>query len=253
MPPEPSGPTTEKRLPAALLGPVRGPAVPWWLVIAAIAVLMWVVLDIHLDGPLVQLDHRIAARTGRWDLRDHPAARWPLTAGVLFGQRGVVLVGAALIAAGVTWRAHTCEPMLRLLVAVLSLAVVVYGFKFGLARNAPVQDAQGVAAGHGASFPSGHIANAILLWGLADWSARTWAPPSPLRAAIRVGRWIAPEAVFVSMMLLDYHWLSDFIGGVAVGVILLAFAQWQVWSPTAAWVDSRWPRSLAPSGWPRRG
>ena len=123
--------------------------------------------------------------------------------------------------------------------AAVSLAVVVYGFKLGLARNAPIQVAHGVTPGQGASFPSGHMANAVLLWGLADWSVRRWFAPARLRAAIRIGRWIAPVAILVCMTLLNYHWLSDFIGGAAVGVILLALALWPRWSVVADRIDIR--------------
>ena len=143
--------------------------------------------------------------------------------------------------------------MLCLVIVVVGLVAVVYGFKFALARNAPVQDTAGVATGHGASFPSGHIANAILLWGLADWSVRTWPAPLWVRRAIRVGRWIAPFAVFLTMMLLDYHWLSDFVGGAAVGVILLALVLWPAWAQIAAWFDARWPAAPARRGRSRRG
>lgn len=217
---------------------------PWWAVLAAVVVLVVVVAEVGLDGPLVHLDHRIAGRTSAWGLRRHIAARWSLTVGVWFGQRGVVLVGGALIGLGLTRRTGTWEPLLRLLVAVVALAAVVYGFKFALARNAPGQDAQGITAGHGASFPSGHIANAILLWGWADWSVRTWPAPEWLRRAIRAGRWVAPFAVFVAMMLLNYHWLSDMLGGAAVGVILLAFDLWPGWSRVAGRLDARWPVPL---------
>jgi membrane-associated phospholipid phosphatase len=220
--------------------------VAWWAVGVAVVVLVVVVVDIDLHGPLDHLDHQIANRTGSWNLRGHRATRWPLTIGVFFGQRGVVLVAAAVLALGLTWRAQTCEPVLRLLVGVISLAAVVYGFKFGLARNAPIQDIQGVPAGHGASFPSGHIANAILLWGLGDWSVQTWPTPLRLRQAVRIGRWIAPVAVFVAMMLLNYHWLSDFLGGAAVGVILLALVLRPEWSEVATAIDRRWPRALSP-------
>jgi membrane-associated phospholipid phosphatase len=239
-------PAQPVRLVAARPRAQHRPAVPLWAVVVAVAVLAFVVLDIALDGPLNHLDHQIADRTGAWNLRGHRSTRWPLTIGVYFGQRGVVLVAAAALAVGLAWRVGTCEPVLRLLVAVLSLAMVVYGFKFGLARNAPIQDIQGAPAGHGASFPSGHIANAILLWGLGEWSVQTWPTATRLRLLVRAGRRIAPVAVFVAMMLLNYHWLSDFIGGAAVGVILLALALWPRWSQAAAWIDSRWPRSLSP-------
>lgn len=215
------------------------PGPSWWAIGTALAVLVVVVIDIRLSGPLDHLDHRIGDRTGGWDLRQRTLDRRALTVGLYFGQRGVVLALSLVLAGWQTWRSRTIEPILRLIVAAVGLAVVVYGFKLGLARNAPIQDEHGVPAGQGASFPSGHMANAVLLWGLADWSVRQWSAPERLRAAIRIGRWIAPVAVFVCMMLLNYHWLSDFIGGAAVGVMLLALALRPLWSVVASRIDIR--------------
>ena len=211
----------------------------WWAVGTALLILIVVVVDIRLAGPLDHLDHRIADRANGWDLRHHTAARRALTVGLYFGQRGVVLPLSVALAGWQTWRVRTVEPLLRLFVAVLSLAVVVYGFKLGLARNAPIQDAHGVPAGQGASFPSGHMANAVLLWGLAGWSVRRWFAPAGLRSVVRVGRWTAPIAIFVCMTLLNYHWLSDFIGGAAVGLILLAVTLRPRWPAVAERINAR--------------
>ena len=208
--------------------------------IAAAVVLVLVVADIRFSGPLEHLDHRIGARANTWDLRHNDLWRHVLTVGLYFGQRGVVLPLAVLLGAWLAWRTRTCEPLLRLVVAGLSLAIVVYGFKLGLARNAPIQDAEGVPSGRGASFPSGHMANAVLLWGLAEWSVLRWNSPVRLRQLIRLGRLIAPVAIFVSMTLLNYHWLSDFMGGAAVGVLLLRLTLLPGWASLSSWLDTRW-------------
>jgi membrane-associated phospholipid phosphatase len=39
------------------------------------------------------------------------------------------------------------------------------------------------------------------------------------------------------MTLLDYHWISDFVGGACVGVVLLVLAQLPVWSGVGQRVD----------------
>ena len=131
------------------------------------------------------------------------------------------------------------EPLLRLAVALITILVVIYAFKLGLARNAPIQDARGIPAGHGASFPSGHVANAVVLWGIADWSVRHWSTPHWLRRVVRIGRWIGPFCITIAMTLLNYHWLSDFIGGALVGVVLLSAALLPVWTAAAESLDLR--------------
>lgn len=230
--------------------PIDGESVPaqaesarpgpnWWVIGAALVILVLVVIDIKASGPLDHLDHRVGHRIDGWDLRNRTVDRRLLTVGLYFGQRGVVLPLSIVLAGWLTWRARTVEPVLRLVVAAVSLAVVVYGFKLGLARNAPIQDAHGLPPGRGASFPSGHMANAVLLWGLADRSVRQWSAPVRLQAGIRIGRWIAPVAIFVCMTLLNYHWLSDFVGGAAVGVMLLALTLWPRWSALAERIDAR--------------
>lgn len=181
-----------------------------------------------------------------WGLRWQTWPRRLLSLGVLFGQRGVALSLSAALAGWLTWRHRTSEPLLRLAVAVVAVAVAVYALKLGLARDAPLQVAQGVPPGQGGSFPSGHEANAVLLWGLADWSVRTWSIPVRVRTGVRWGRRIAPVAVVVAMTLLNYHWISDFLAGAAVGVVLLALTLLPRWSGAAARLDAwlGWPAAL---------
>ncbi|MCW2528650.1 MAG: phosphoesterase PA-phosphatase related protein [Pseudonocardiales bacterium] len=205
----------------------------------AFLVAVAVSVDVHAGGPLTHLDRRIADRMFQWDLRHDAFARPLLTIFLYFGQRGVVLVLSLLLLGWLAWRFRTVEPILRLVVALVLIYVVVYGFKLGLARNAPIQDFRGEKAGEGSSYPSGHVANAVVLWGLGDWAVNEWPTPPRMRRLLRGGRWVAPFAVTISMTLLNYHWLSDFLGGAAVGVVLLALVSLPLWTSAAARIDGR--------------
>lgn len=202
-------------------------------------VLVAVSLDVHFQGLLTRLDHRVANRMFDWDLRHDSVARPALTVFLYFGQRGAVVILSILFFGWLAWRQRTVEPVLRLVVALVLIFVVIYAFKIGLARNAPIDDLRGRGPGYGSSFPSGHITNAVVLWGLADWAAEHWPTPRRLRQLIRIGRWIAPFAVAIAMILLNYHWVSDFLAGAAVGVVLLAVAVLPVWTDLAQRVDRR--------------
>jgi membrane-associated phospholipid phosphatase len=196
-------------------------------------------LDVHAGGPLTRLDHHIGDRMYQWDLRHDSVAHPALTVFLYFGQRGVVVVLSVLLFGWLAWRFKTVEPMLRLVIALVLIYLAVYGFKLGLARNAPIQDFRGDKPGAGSSYPSGHIANAVVLWGLADWAVCNWPTPMQLRRLVQAGRWVAPFAVTISMTLLNYHWLSDFLGGAAVGVVLLALVTLPLWTSAAARIDGR--------------
>ena len=121
--------------------------------------------------------------------------------------------------------------MLRLVVAVISLVVVVYAFKLGLGRNAPIQDLQGVPFGARCVLPVRARRQCRPAVGAGRLGGAPLADTTRgYRLLIRIGRWVAPVAVVVGMTLLNYHYLSDFAGGAAVGVLLLAFALLPVWS-----------------------
>ena len=68
----------------------------------------------------------------------------------------------------------------------------------------------------GPSFPSGHSSTAAALWAAvalvaARWLGRRWIAPLA-GAAVGIG-----VAVAASRVLLDVHWLTDVIAGLALG------------------------------------
>jgi membrane-associated phospholipid phosphatase len=185
-----------------------------------------VLLDVLNGGLLTRFDHAVSARTYGWDLR-HGWTFYPLYPLTWFGQRGPVLIGAVPTVAWLCYRSRSLELLGRFVMALLLLAGLVYAFKYGVGRAAPPVD--GVRTPDGRSFPSGHLANSVLIWNLLAWYCTREALASPrwLGPTLRTVRIVGPVAVIVGMTLLDYHWISDFLAGVAAGVVLL----WLVTQP----------------------
>jgi membrane-associated phospholipid phosphatase len=212
----------------------------WWGAALAVVVLVAVLADVLNHGVLTHIDHSVSARMRDWDLRDGGSYHviYPLT---WFGQRGPVLIVGLPVAAALAWCTRSLELIVRLIVALILLTVVVYVFKDWVARSAPPID--GLHTRDGQSFPSGHLANSVLVWGLLAWyAARESAAGrrsvraarggraralAVLAAVLRVVRIVGPIAVVVGMTLLDFHWISDFVAGAAIGVALL----WVVTAP----------------------
>jgi hypothetical protein len=65
------------------------------------------------------------------------------------------------------------------------------------------------------------VPNSLLMWGLIAWLAVEYRVVEWLRKTLNVLRFVAPACAFLGMALLDYHWLSDLVAGVAFGVVLL--------------------------------
>ena len=211
---------------------------PWWLV-GACAVLTAAVSWALLAGTwLGRLDDRASAVVRGWDLRHGPAypVVWVFTQ---FGGRVTIVVVLAALVGYLLWRRRTVLPLLRVVLALALLTAVVYAFKYGMGRTAPAYPGSYFHR-NGESFPSGHVANAVLMWGVARWQAVSFG--LPVRAQRTFG-WLSvagPVFAGVSMVLLNFHWVTDVVVGAAVGVILLGVVH-----ALDARVLSRWVRARA--------
>lgn len=148
---------------------------------------------------------------------DRHGSAWSHDALTLVTQLGetwlVVLV--ALVVAGVEiarTRSRWVAPFL--LAVILGDKLLTEAVKQLIDRARPALEA--VAATLGPSFPSGHTSTAAASWAAFAlvagrwWGRRAW----PALAGVAVG---IAVAVALSRVFLDVHWLTDVLGGLALG------------------------------------
>lgn len=163
---------------------------------------------------------------------DSPVTRWLVahrTPALTVVMRGVTQLGSAwfvvtvlLVVTLLLSARH--PPRSVLLVAPLSAigaALVVTAVKLLIARPRPTIG-NVVAVANGFSFPSGHSAQAVALYGALAWvgtyvATRRWTKVLAWVAAVTVALLIG-----FSRLYLGVHWLSDVIGGYALGAGWLA-------------------------------
>jgi membrane-associated phospholipid phosphatase len=136
---------------------------------------------------------------------------------VMLGQRGPSTFATLPIFAWLAWRRRSWQPLFRLAVALLVLNLSVGVVKVATGRWGPLvtRQAHDVFAG-GNIFPSGHTANAVVLYGvLAMVVARRWRIPMIVAAV-----WIS-VTVGLSTLYLDTHWLTDVVGAWLAGALVL--------------------------------
>jgi membrane-associated phospholipid phosphatase len=192
---------------------------PWWL--AGLALLAAVALsaDLLSGGALAHWDRVLSDLTGSWDLRQSAGYRlvWLVTQ---LGGRAFLLAVLAPLVGWLLVRRRTVLPLVRVLVALALLSLVVYACKYGAGRTAPSAGISRFRQG-GTSFPSGHVANAVLMWGVAHWQAVDYGLPLPWQRLFRGLSVAAPVAAAAAMIALHFHWFSDALVGAAVGLGLL--------------------------------
>lgn len=200
---------------------------PWWapsvaagLVSAALLGLMtWLVLE------------RTWFIAWDWDFHVYADARQPggLTKTLLDalaslgGQRLYTLPILAAVGLFVAYQQRSVRVLIAIASGLATVLFVGYWIKFGLGRTPPASG-QDVLHGIGQAFPSGHTANATLTWFLlvVVLFGANGLKPDPVR--FRRYLWVAGALVVVTgflMTALDYHWVSDIPGGMALGLLAL--------------------------------
>jgi membrane-associated phospholipid phosphatase len=225
--------------PSARSAPVIGIGrPPWWLLVLAALVTVGVTVDLMGGGRLERMDVAVSDVLKTWDLR-HSDAYWVVWLFTQAGGRGAILI---VLTGLVTWlavRQRTLVPLLRVLLALALLTAVVYAFKWGTGRTAPAYPGSFFHR-DGASYPSGHVANAVLMWGVARWQAVEFGLPAWAQRAAWLLAVLGPLATGVAMVALDFHWVTDAVVGLAVGLLLLGVVH-----ALDALVVSRWLRGSA--------
>jgi undecaprenyl-diphosphatase len=210
-----SGRASERAMRAARLDPEKATGLALTVALLVVFVggvlLALLAIAVRSTDVLGGIDHSVA----KWG--DRHASAWSHDALTLVTQLGetwlVVLV--AIVVAGVEiarTRNRWVAPFL--LTVILGDKILTGAIKELVDRARPTIEA--VAATLGPSFPSGHSSTAAASWAAFAlvagrwWGRRAW----PALAGTAVG---IAVAVALSRVLLDVHWLSDVLAGLALG------------------------------------
>ncbi len=192
----------------------------WWFDVALLA--GFVALTAALAGGfLLGLDSAVE----RWCDSNRPeAARLLARAVNLLGNGGPLISLCMLIALLLGLRRRSVRPVLPVVAAFLLTGFVTLPVKLWTDRAAPSADLpdrvelfNDLPPGlYGESYPSGHLVNALVCYGVLALLLAPW-----LRAGVR--RWLrfAPAVlVFASTVYLGFHWVTDSVAGLLLGLVL---------------------------------
>jgi membrane-associated phospholipid phosphatase len=178
-------------------------------------------LAIVLKTPILGLDAGIV----RLDLPHRYAQLYhPVHTYVMLGQRRPVmkLVLPLLLLMGVWQRSP--RPLIGLGLAVVLLNLSVGIIKVGVGRLGPRHgDPVDALFRGGDIYPSGHVSNAVVMYGLIA-----------MFAAPRLRPYLATVAAFLCVtiglgtLLINTHWLTDVVGGWLAGGLVLCSLTWLV-------------------------
>lgn len=218
--------------PTAGQRPLRPPAVRphgWWF--DAVLLVSFVALTGALAAGRL-LDADVAVRD--WADAHRPTAlHWVARVLNFLGQGGWVLMPlAGGLGLALSWRTRSVRPMLPVVAAFLLTYLTLGPLKLWTNRAAPrsplpdrVELFNDLPPGeYGESYPSGHVANAIVWYGvialLLAALLRDLGRPELTTAARGALRVVPPTVVFCTTTYLNYHWLTDSLAGLLLGLLL---------------------------------
>lgn len=201
------------------------PLLGWWFDLALVAAFVLLTTAL-IGGHLLALDRWVAD----WSFAHQPApAYW--TARVLnyLGQGGQILTPLALILTGIlVFRTRSVRAVFPFIAAFVLTYVTIGPLKIWADRAAPTFDgpdkavmfnpyASGVKA---MSYPSGHLGNS-LVW----YAVLALLIAALLRRPLRTGETVAFRIVpvvivFCTTIYTGFHWLTDSVAGVLIGLVL---------------------------------
>jgi membrane-associated phospholipid phosphatase len=196
----------------------------WWFDLLMIA--LFVALTVALaSGHLLRLDQAVAD----WvDGHQPTALHWLARVLNYLGQGGQVLMPVAIVLAGlVAWRRRSVRPLLVFATAFVLTYLTIGPLKLWFSRAAPHSSQPTKlelfnhllpAGEYKVGYPSGHVANALVWYGVIALMIGALMPLSPrVRAAIRI---VPPVVVFCTTTYLAYHWITDSVAGLFLGLVL---------------------------------
>ncbi|MXG29894.1 phosphatase PAP2 family protein [Streptomyces sp. YIM 132580] len=196
---------------AALAAGTAGTAL--FVVLLALVAAQW--------QPLISLDRTVAESLHRHAVGDPGLVRVNRVLTDWFWDPWTMraLVAAAVIA--LWW--HGAR-LLALWVAAASLlgSLLQQGLKAAVNRERP-RWPDPVDTAHFAAFPSGHVMTAAVSCGLLLWLLRLYGAGPALWAGAVAVAVVSVIGVAVTRVYLGVHWLTDVVGGVLLGVAVVAF------------------------------
>ncbi|WP_157240321.1 phosphatase PAP2 family protein [Catenuloplanes japonicus] len=214
----------------------------WWFDVLLLAALAGLTA-LLAAGHLLDLDLAVSD----WAFGFQPAVlHYPSYVANYLGQGGPFLALGGAMALWLAYRWRDVRPIILLAATQLFTIVVVTPIKELSSRDAPRSTLPNKAeifnelAARGEynwSYPSGHMVNTIV-WYFTLYLLALWVFGERVRRWQTLIRVAPPIIVFWTTVYLNYHWLTDSIAGLLLGIVMgrvMALIPWRT-LPLPSWV-----------------
>ena len=226
----------------------------WWIDLVLVAAFVALTAAL-INGHLLDSDQRVAD----WALTHQPKPiYWTARVFNYLGQGGQVLMPVAIILTGwLAWRTRSVRAVFPFVAGFVLTYVTIGPLKIWAGRAAPRFEGPAKAEmfnphASGAtamSYPSGHMGNSLVWYGvIALLAAALLGRPLTGRETFLI-RVLPPVILFVTTVYTGFHWLTDSVAGVLLGLVLTRVIDRIPWDAIPLPALGGWnrPTGLAPA------
>jgi len=234
----------------------------WWFDVVLVAIFVAITIPLMLNDPrILGLDNAAL----HWsDNHRNALSWWTGYALSCLGQGGPLTYGTLAIAVFLAWRRRSIRPLFIPVTAFLLTYLVIGPIKVwsnrAVPHHGPVEMFAHPNGPYSMAYPSGHTGNAIVWYGALMLLIGPYLP----RLIYWLVRFGAPATVAVTMVYIDYHWLTDVVAAIPLGLFLsrvmyripfdtIPLPPWRRRAVAASGVEADDPRrtvpALAPASW----
>jgi membrane-associated phospholipid phosphatase len=186
------------------------------ITVALVVAFAYVLVDIFVEGPLTTLDEKFLAWHSGETVKGLHSWAWGYDK---MGQRSVLLPILLILAGALARRHRTWRPLVLSFAAFVILNVVVGALKILIGRT-ETETGDPSVLNHGIIFPSGHSSNMVLTGGMMAYLLVRYVDRPPVRRFV-AGWSVLTTLTIATSLYLGTHWVSDLLGGVLIGGLLL--------------------------------
>ncbi len=138
------------------------------------------------------------------------------------GLRWITAVILLITAVLISRRFKSWRPLNLSILSLIFLNLFVGAAKIGFGRCKAKEDFEVCMFTDGMAYPSGHISNALVTWGLFAYIIFRYTHRAPFEG-LKLYWWVAAVTIAVGVvsLLRNTHWFTDLLGGMFLGGAIL--------------------------------
>ena len=186
-----------------------------WINIISLLVFIFILIEVFYNGFLVRLDQIISSFMP--SMQNYFLTNLSIAVSFIFDIKSVIVI--SLILSAYLWIRLSKKDSMLFISAIILNGGILYVLKELIQRARPLNS---LVAESSFAFPSAHASTAIVFFGLLIYLA---SKKSKLRRLRLNALWISIFMILLicfARLYLNVHWLSDVLGGIAIGIFILS-------------------------------